>query len=251
MAALHAFATTQVVAHDLRSIRDLPVDEMRVYARAACVSGADFGSVKDALGKQLRGIPVEMLKELVDRALTKGVSTTSSAQTTVNSPSEEGKAVSYIGFWATRYDAGAGPVGPMYSTCVTASGMDIRVAEEVAEWQTTQENVVVGVDPCHCTAFNLYCRDCERTETRTMRKPVFKRHRLTLQDQMELHKWMVKKAVDHALAIEPAKAAWWLNGLWAKRGSAIAASGWQGPFVHSFVGDDLTDRVVVSDNEDL
>jgi hypothetical protein len=245
-------ASAQLVAHDLRGIRELPVDELRVYARAACVSGADFASVKHALHQQLRGIPRAMREELVDSALTEGVSTTSSVQDTTSAAAEMGKAVSYIGFWSTRYDAGAGPVGPMYSTCVTASGVDIRVGEEVAGWETSVQNVVVGYDPCRCAMLQLYCRACARTEERTTKRPIFKRHKLTLQNQIELHRWMVKEAVDRALAIQPVNMGSLLRGPWAATDRALPTTSWTGPAdERTFLGGDKADGGVVSGKDEL
>lgn len=107
-----------------------------------------------------------------------------------------GKAHSYLAYWNTRYVRGNGMLPPMYSTCVAISGIDLTVGEDVAEWVTTEVLEAVASKPCECLF--MFCKQCPIMATKITRRPIFKRHRLTLKDQEDLHRWMVKKAVHEA-----------------------------------------------------
>ena len=91
-----------------------------------------------------------------------------------------------------------------YKTCVMVTGVTFTVAEQVAAYETIEEEYQVG--------FNLDCGfwSCWKVPkyaTRKTKIPVFNRRTLSLKKQKDLHTWMLQQAVEsagHLVSIGPA-----------------------------------------------
>eukprot|EP00188_Purpureofilum_apyrenoidigerum_P001736 Plantae.Rhodophyta-Purpureofilum_apyrenoidigerum.ctg19855.p1 GENE.Plantae.Rhodophyta-Purpureofilum_apyrenoidigerum.ctg19855~~Plantae.Rhodophyta-Purpureofilum_apyrenoidigerum.ctg19855.p1 ORF type:complete len:324 (-),score=25.25 Plantae.Rhodophyta-Purpureofilum_apyrenoidigerum.ctg19855:87-947(-) len=195
-AALRSFAERHDVQNPLEAVGDLRVDQMKLFAQATCVQGPGLEIVRRALRKQLRGVPDSVVEAIVDSALIEGVSAQNSVQNTTAGIENDGRAYSYLAFWSTEYNGDHTVIAAAYSTCVMVSGVEILVGEDVAEWETSVQPRLVGHQPCHCGF--LSCAQCPIYQESTTKRPIMKRHRLTLQNQLDLHRWMVKSAVDQA-----------------------------------------------------
>lgn len=101
-----------------------------------------------------------------------------------------------MGFWSTEYIASSKLSGPAYSTCVLVTGMRLDVAEEIAGYEVSKTPKVIAFEPCRCLWF--MCASCPVFKEVVSKRPILKSHRLTLQNQINLHNWMVALAIDKA-----------------------------------------------------
>lgn len=234
--ALRSFVERENVDRDLAEVGDLRVDEMKLFAQAACVQGQDLQMVKKALRVQMRGVPANVVDEIVESALVEGVSTQNTVQNTTTGVEADGKAYSYLAFWSTEFNGDHAVFAATYSTCVMVSGVQIEVGEEVSEWETSVQSRLVAYQPCQCGW--LRCAQCPVFKEVTTKRPIMKRHRLTLRNQLDLHRWMVKRAVDQAaLLVETRKS---IGGSWIQKDTpfALKAPEWEAPRSHVYYGSD-------------
>lgn len=115
---LRSFAVSEIVNNDLRNIEELKVDELNLFAQAACVQGMSVDVVRSALRIQLQRVPKEVREEVVDSAVIEGVSTTNSFQNSTAGLGNDGKGFNYIAFWSTAFNGDYSYVSARYSTCV-------------------------------------------------------------------------------------------------------------------------------------
>lgn len=196
---LRTFADTILAEGNLENIAKLPVDDLSLYAQAACVQAESASTVRRALRAQLSQIPAEAREDIVSAAVIEGASTQNSVQNTSASAVNNGKAHHYIAFWSTHF-AGTRSMGaPRYSTCVTVAGVNLAIAEHVAGWKTSSTKRVIAHSPCECGF--LFCARCPVFHNDESRTPIFKRHVLTLEQQVQLQQWMLRHAVDRAKSL--------------------------------------------------
>lgn len=233
---LRSFAITEATNNDLRDIGDLTVDGMQLYAQATCVQASTAEEVRFALRRQLKSIPEEAREDIISSAVIDGQSTSNSMQNTSAGIAKSGLAFSYLAYWSTAYTPSA-VLTATYSSCVMATGVEIEVGEEVAEWRTTRDKILVANEPCHCG--RVWCEHCPVFETRESRTPIFKRHKLSLRNQADLHRWMVRQAVDRVSSLigNPRVG---LEAVAGKRDSVsiLPSIGWTAPSSSSFLGSD-------------
>lgn len=235
---LRSYTLSQSEGMKVESIAELPVDDLNSFAQSTCVEARRADDIRAALRANLR-IPTEVRDMLISSAVVDGVSTSSTISNTTSDLASEGKAISFVAFWSTVYTEPS--LGrEWYSSCVMAAGITIVVSEQVAEWVTRHDRVVTGSQPCHCGRF--WCERCPVFQTRETRTPVFKRHTLTLKNQLHLHTFMKRSALDSARGILDAKSSRSLFG--AKRVEEPALS-WEAPDEHIFRG---ADRPSLSDD---
>ncbi|OSX77040.1 hypothetical protein BU14_0164s0001 [Porphyra umbilicalis] len=216
----------------------MPVERLHVYADAACVRASSHASATDALLRQLQGVPDAVRGTLVAKALVPGVSVTKSEENTAFGVESAGTASSYMAFYATQFEPAGVALPESYSTCVLVSGVDLRVGEDVAEWETVERPVQVGTHPCQCLVGGWGCAACPEMAKEVTRRPILARHALSLDLQVKLHRWMVHQAVDRARALgthEPgAGAAAVLQHPAAFL--AVATGSWEGPRRATYLG---------------
>ena len=155
--------------------------------------------MKKALRMQLRGVPERVREELIENALIEKMSVQNSIQNATVDAETGGQAFAFLAFWSTEYIGTSAVAGPAYSTCIMTSGIKLDVAEEIAGYEESQNKKVVASEPCHCGFFS--CARCPVFKKITNRKPVFKRHKLTLKNHINLHNWMLKSATDKGMAL--------------------------------------------------
>mmetsp|Transcript_2977 Transcript_2977/g.9118 ORF Transcript_2977/g.9118 Transcript_2977/m.9118 type:complete len:287 (+) Transcript_2977:66-926(+) len=237
-AALRSFAERHDVQDPLKAVGELRVDQMKLFAQAACVQGPDLEVTRGALRKQLRGVPESVVEAIVDSALIEGVSAQNSVQNTTAGIESDGRAYSYLAFWSTEYNGEHAVMAAIYSTCVMVSGVEILVGEDVAEWETSVQPRLVGYQPCHCGFVS--CAQCPIYQESTTKRPIMKRHRLTLQNQLDLHRWMVKSAVDQARYLVATREgiADGVKRVTKNSDPRYASLGWTPPEAYTFHGND-------------
>lgn len=244
-ALLALFTERQAVAHNLKDLSSLPVDTLHVYADAACVQADDFGAAQRALTLQLGDVPARVRDALVAKALVPGVSVTKSEQNTAFGIEAAGSASTYMAFYATRYQPAGLGLAASYATCVVVSGVDLRVGEEVVEWQTAERAVQVGTRPCNCLIGGWGCAACPEMAKEVTRRPVLARHALSLDHQMQLHRWMVKQAVDRARLVGPREPA--ASALRDPAEFLAGNLGWLGPSRGTYLGNPAVRGTVQSE----
>lgn len=179
---LRAYTISQSEGMKVESIAELPVDDLNSFAQSACVEARGAEDIRRALKANLR-IPPEVRDMIISSAVVDGVSTSSTMSNTTSNLASDGTAISFVAFWSTVHtEPSLG--GGWYSSCIMVAGITIAVSEEVAEWVTHHERFVTGTQPCHCGRFR--CERCPVFQTRETRTPVFKRHSLTLKNQLHL-----------------------------------------------------------------
>lgn len=179
---LRSYTLSQSEGMKVESIAELPVDDLNSFAQSTCVEARRAEDIRAALRANLR-IPTEVRDMLISSAVVDGVSTSSTMSNTTSDLASEGRAISFVAFWSTVYtEPSLG--GEWYSSCLMVAGITIVVSEEVAEWVTRHDRVVTASQPCHCGIFR--CERCPVFQTRETRTPVFKRHTLTLKNQLHL-----------------------------------------------------------------
>lgn len=233
---LRSFALSEAQKHDLSDISDLPVDGVESYAQATCVQGETVGDVRSALRRQLKGIPEEARDDIIYSAVLEGMSTSNSVQNISAGVAKSARAFLYLAYWSTAYTPSA-LASATYSSCVMVTGVDIEVGEEVAEWKTTRDQVLVAHRPCECGY--LYCEKCPVFETREAKTPIFKRRKLTLRNQADLHRWMVRLAVDRVATLLSSSGQR-LELMMNRKPElpSLSSQGWTGPNSNSFHGSD-------------
>jgi hypothetical protein len=232
-ANLLSFAVNEAASLELKDIGDLTVDELNLYAQSTCVEGPDAESVRRALRANLR-IPAEAREDIIASAVLDRVSATSSVQNTTAELSRDGRAFSYLAFWSTVYVGENTMFASRYHSCVMAAGVSVLVGEDVAEWQTSVASRQVGVRPCECGW--LSCESCPIFERATTKTPIFKRHKLSLKNQVDLHNWMRLSAVNSARSLS-GHSDQWLGGGRAQ-GRVAPAWGTNAPSGNVFYGAD-------------
>lgn len=186
---LRSYTISQSEGMKVESIAELPVDDLNSFAQSACVEARRADDIRTALKANLR-VPPEVRDMIISSAVVDGVSTSSTMSNTTSDLASEGKAISFVAFWSTVYtEPSLG--GGWYSSCVMVAGITIAVSESVAEWVTHHDRVVTGSQPCHCGRFR--CERCPVFQTRETRTPVFKRHSLTLKNQLHLRSSYAKR----------------------------------------------------------
>lgn len=184
---LRSYAVSQSESMKVESIAELPVDDLNSFAQSTCVEARRAEDIRTSLKANLR-IPAEVRDMIIASAVVDGVTTSNSMSNTTSDLASEGRAISFLAFWSTVYSE---PTlgGEWYSSCVMAAGITIAVGEDVAEWVTRNDRVVTGSQPCHCGYFA--CERCPIFHTRETRTPIFKRHKLTLKNQVDLRSFFV------------------------------------------------------------
>ncbi|KAK1863568.1 hypothetical protein I4F81_006122 [Pyropia yezoensis] len=238
VAQLATFAEQQAVAHNIDAVRALPVDTMHLYADAACVEAHGLEAAQQSLALQLHNVPARVRNALVAKALVRGVSVTNSQEDSVLGVERDGKASSYMAFYATRYDGPAGPAAAgddgSYAICVMVGGVDLLVGEEVVGWETSRRAVQVATRPCHCLVGGWGCAACPILNDEVTRRPVLARHALSLDKQTSLHRWMVHKAVQRARLLGPRRPAG--AALSQPTASLAGTPGWRAPSRSTYLG---------------
>jgi hypothetical protein len=184
-------------------LEDLRTEGFQRYARSACVAAGTLEQAQKALFIQLSGIPEDVRTHTIERALIEGITHRSSMQDSSSQLGSHGRAHSYMAFWSTVYHhprrGGRHHDDDFntYETCVLVAGMEIGVTEVIAGYKTEEKKVVVGSTPCECGYF--YCAGtCPLFSKVIERTPIFQRHSLSLKQQDDLHRWLVKNAIDAA-----------------------------------------------------
>lgn len=116
------------------------------------------------------------------------------------------------------------------------AGITLRIGEDVAEFQTSTQQRLIGTEPCRCG--RLWCSNCpifEKVETKT---PIFKRHKLTLKNQINLHRWMVKQAVDRVSSLVDTRGELRGHMLDKPKSGELASIAWKSPHQNVFYGRD-------------
>lgn len=235
---LHSFAVSEIANNDLAGVADLTVDGLKLYAQATCMKADSAEALRNALRKQLMDLPNDVREQIIEAAVIEGMETTNSRQNAEADTVDTGKAYSYIAFWSTTYNGERALTEATYSTCIMAAGVDIKIGEDLAGFDVVSQEVQKGLRPCECNMF--WCKAlCPEYGTVTSKRPIFKRHKLKLKDQVELHRWMVKQAVDRAQSLLDTKRA--IENTGAKSRSKYFHTGWKGPSEKYFLGsDDVT-----------
>lgn len=248
---LRTFAEQESVGRVVRDITELPVDELSLYAQATCARASTSERVRAALRAQLRHVPAEARDDILAGAVVDGASTINSVQNTTAGVERDGVAYHYISFWATDFRPATPVSAQTYATCVSTAGVRVAVAEEIAAWRTAKRQRNMGTRPCHCGY--LMCERCPVFVEDVTRTPVFKRHKLRLQQQVDLHNWMVLQAVGRARSLSESQT----GGLpaWLRK---VGWSGWEAvvprleaPGFDTFLGEDHGGPVVTGDLGDV
>ncbi|KAI0560962.1 hypothetical protein FGB62_95g088 [Gracilaria domingensis] len=236
---LRAFALQEAANNKIDNIEELPVDGLKLYAQATCVKGPTVKHVKEALHLQLRNIPEQARADIIDSAVVEGMDTVSTRQDTAADVADSGKAFSYLAYWNTKFNGDQVLVpSDRYSTCIMAAGVDVKIGEQIAGYEESSRRVPIGTRPCECGLFWCVGR-CPEYDKVSTRRPVFKRHQLTLRNQNDLHRWMVKQAVSHTESLLHSKGA--LSGSWdtsRSRNVEVPGVSWQAPHEDYFTGKD-------------
>eukprot|EP01025_Chloroclados_australasicus_P037504 TRINITY_DN3829_c0_g2_i3.p1 TRINITY_DN3829_c0_g2~~TRINITY_DN3829_c0_g2_i3.p1 ORF type:complete len:385 (-),score=54.05 TRINITY_DN3829_c0_g2_i3:1047-2201(-) len=209
-AALQSFALQQEKRQlNDKDIGDVPIEQMKIFSSAACVQG-EFQAVQKALDKQLGNVPKDVRETVIDQCLVEGVSVQNSRQDATMDVETGAKAHAYLTFWSTEYINS--PISqPEYSSCVMVTGIELSVAEELAGWEVSTDYKTVGYEDCHCRLFG--CKKCPIIKEITSKKPIFKRHQITLNEHKQLHKEMVGMAVQQVKDLSGRKGEldkpWW------------------------------------------
>uniref|UniRef100_A0A0G4HWJ0 Transmembrane protein n=1 Tax=Chromera velia CCMP2878 TaxID=1169474 RepID=A0A0G4HWJ0_9ALVE len=197
-------------SQSLHRVRQLPIYQKRFASGAFCVSNIRSGGLQDAVRKRLKakGLPTDVADLLAEQvAANDGEQEASDTfvNSTVDSVSN-GKAHHYRAFYSTVFAKGMPtegthrePVGTWVS-CVGVSSIEVMLDEELAAWEEYTVKVKRGTRkfPCQCITIRgwfgseVKCGTCEEPElaTETLRKPVFKRHALSVEDAFTLQQLM-------------------------------------------------------------
>lgn len=234
LTALQSFAEREVIVKDLKCVEDLRVGDLHHYAQAVCVEGQEYESTKNALYSQLNRLPEIVRNNVVKSALVEGISVQNSVQDTKTNIETDGKASSYMAFWSTKFINQPSLVASAYSTCVLVTGVDLNIGEDLAGYEISEREQIIGTQPCHCGY--LYCAKCPIRHKISTKSPVFKRHRMTLRNQQELHKWMVKKAVDQVRSLGKAQKMVVGEGLGGQNSGSLTAPAWSSSNELTYLG---------------
>ncbi|KAA8493299.1 hypothetical protein FVE85_8744 [Porphyridium purpureum] len=195
---LRSYVNTDLASKPVKKIGSLLVDEFDIYAQSVCVEGKDADALRRGLRANLR-IPESAKEEIIKRAVVDKASSTSSLQDTKVSIDKQGYAHSFMVFWSTQYVGSSPLFASAYYACVMTAGAMLNIAEDVAGFEESKEEIVLGHEPCH--RGYLWCARCPIKHERITRTPIFKRSKLTLDAQVELHNFMEASAFKSALAL--------------------------------------------------
>jgi len=180
------------------NVTELPTDIFKIYSAASCLKGNSIEKLRESLRMQLDNVPESVRDRVINRALIEGISQKSSTTDSDSHLGKDGRATMFMAYWSTAYNGDETVLigGSEYSTCILVTGIDFTLAETVVDYEETYHKELIGHQPCHCGLFS--CEKCPIYDTVVKRKPIFARHVLSIDQQHELHHWMVREAVESA-----------------------------------------------------
>jgi len=199
---LKSFARFTTIYAPVENVTDLPVQGVRDYTSAVCISSTGYNKTREELDAQLGQIPVMIRAQILDQAIPLNCS--ARVQNSMRaSDSDKMQLSSFFGLWNTTCDDENN-----YQTCVLISGSAVHIAEEmVVGVQKNRTLKHLGTRPCECI-FNIFCKTCPIIEEVEIEALVLRsRDPLTLRQHRELHTMLIDRAVRLGAAlIETSKA---------------------------------------------
>lgn len=181
---VESYLERQIIHREIsETIAELPLDGFAGYVATPCVKGS-YESVRAALLLQLGKLPKPVCQELANMAVVQGVSHTNAATNTVIEPT--GVAYTYLFIYSSAFTE-----PDTYEVCASVGGLTLKVAEQIAGFEEFQLSKVIGTQPCNCNWLG-FCQQCPLIDKVTVRKPVFKRHALNMQQTDDLKNYLIK-----------------------------------------------------------
>lgn len=187
------FASHQALRVNQTAAEDMMLRHYRTFVDSACVRSSDIDAARTSLLLQLASLPANVRTEIVDMALTPGVSVEMARQNMSNAAANNGIVFLYVYYVNTLFR------GDEYSTCVLASGIDLEFGEVVVGSVDEHTSDIVGYKPCHCGTF--YCERCPVIKETTTSRPVFARGTGTMQWHTGLQDVLAGMAARQVMAL--------------------------------------------------
>uniref|UniRef100_A0A0G4HWM6 Uncharacterized protein n=1 Tax=Chromera velia CCMP2878 TaxID=1169474 RepID=A0A0G4HWM6_9ALVE len=220
----------------LQRVKQLPIFQKRSVSGAFCLKNTRREGLQDAVRKRLtlRRLPADVAELLADQvAANDGEHEASDAYAnSVIDSVDKGKAHYYKAFYSTVYaekrpsfyppqDGGMmhreeATEGTWFS-CVGVSSIHLMLDEELVGWDEETVTVVKGTRsfPCDCKMLGggwfggerRHCGTCEEPKLveETRRKPVFKRHKVSMTDAETLQQLMQAELNNNLMSVIESK----------------------------------------------
>lgn len=176
------------ITHGMRdvrvSFRHIPTEVFNQYSGMACVTKAPPEAALTALNRSLHHVPLAVRQRLLLHHVYLGAGSVESEATDCTSDAA-GRSTVYHARWAVQ----ALPAGE-FSICIAVSGLGFVAAEVLAGHRNVTESRVVAYAKSKCN-WRGHCDVTPVLEQHVTQEPIFKRHVMTLVDQIELKQFLV------------------------------------------------------------
>lgn len=195
-----AYQETRIIDYikDHDAVASLPVDDLEMFAQAACARAANLSDLRAAVQKQVRGkIPDDVYEDIADRAFIDELSDNLIHFTDTSSKiTTQGSAYTYLGFVRTlqHRDGSA-------ETCMVVSALRLKAGTMIVGYENSTEQRILYYKKVPCGLFGLkQCTGDPVYTTKTTRFPIIKQAVLSFDDQLRLRKQMIANGVEAAMA---------------------------------------------------
>lgn len=170
--------------HTIVSYRNIPTEVFNQYSGLACVTRANTTNIVTGLNQSLHHVPLDVRQRLLLHHVYLGAG---SVQTEVTDCTSDlaGRSSVYHARWVVQVHT-----GDDYSVCVAVSGLHFIAAEVLIGYRNVTESRVVAYSKSKCN-WRGHCDETPVLEQHVTQEPIFKRHILTLIDQIELKQFLI------------------------------------------------------------
>ncbi len=169
------------------------VQGMDAKSYGSCPQANSFTALHDLLRSHLYDIPQVVREDIVNSVAIDKLSFSGSV--THTEQIERDKFFLYVAFWSAAYNGKRSiPLfAPRYTACVSVAGVPLN-GSDIRGWERSSVPQIVGRKSC---GEGLFAREfCALYRHKVTKYPVFKSDKPENDERANLHKWMVKMAVE-------------------------------------------------------